>query len=687
MTPNATNATFVPVTDLIGPGEAARRLGVTPRTVQRWLRSGRMRSVRVGQRLKVDASALAEVAASPGNPDVRRIGRLLVANRGELPVRIGRTCRRLGIACIGLVAEAKEHAWWASQLDETIAISTGYLDGAAIVRAALDAGADALHPGYGFLAESADFADAVEAAGIAWVGPPPAAMRVLGDKAAARRLAQRIGLPVLTGYEGRGQSDATLAREADRIGFPLIVKPSAGGGGKGMHVVRARSDLRATLATARREARGAFADERLVLERYLDRPRHVEVQILFDRYGNGVHLGERDCSLQRRHQKVIEESPAPAVTATLRRDLGAAAVRLAAEAGYIGAGTVEFLLDDDGRFYFLEMNARLQVEHPVTELVTGRDLVADQIRLAAGDRLRVEQRDIALNGHAIEARIYAEDPWAGFVPATGTVRLVRWPEAPGIRVDAGVGPGDEVGTRYDPMLAKVIASASNRRDTLATLDSALDELRVAGVTTNRGFLRALLKIPEVRAGDARTDTIAIRWHPGAGDVPDWAWQAAARAIIGAIESDVPVRPGFRLNAQRTIRLASGDVGRVVPLDRPRFDSPASVALAGDGRAAFVDVEGRSVEIRLASAPSIEAAASIAAGGSSGAVAVTAPMPGTVLGVRVALGATVERHDVLVLLEAMKMENAVTAPGPGRVARVLAKAGQPVQRGETLVELA
>ncbi len=659
------------MSELIGPSEAARRLGVSGRTVQRWLRSGELPSVRVGKRLKVQASAL--VAGRP-------IRRLLVANRGELVVRIARTCRSLGIACLALVTDDQREAWWARQADEAVPLAGSYLDGDAILTAAQAAGADAIHPGYGFLAERAEFAEAVISAGLAWIGPPPAAMRTLGVKAAARRLAAGIGVPILPGYDGRGQSDALLAREAARIGYPVLLKPSAGGGGKGMHVVRERGELREALALARREAGAAFGDERLILERYLDRPRHVEVQLLLDRHGGGVHLGERDCSLQRRHQKVVEESPAPGLSAGLQERLGEAALRLARTAGYVGAGTAEFLLADDGTFVFLELNARLQVEHPVTEAVTGLDLVAVQLRIAAGEPLGLAQADVRIEGHAIEARLYAEDPWGGFLPAIGRIAGVAWPTGPGIRLDAGVGPGDEIGTRYDPLLAKVVAHGPDRAAALARLDAALGETGTLGVTTNRGFLRWVLAVPEVVAGDARTDTIDVRWHPDADAVPEEAWPAAAAALaaVGGAE-----RSGFRLNGPRTLPIEIAGQRRSVPV-MPVNASPAPWAPTAAG--IVLDLEGRAFTARIATSPTIESAAHRAHHAEGLAAAITAPMPGVVLAVRVAAGEAVEAHQVLLVLEAMKMENAVTAPADGSVARLLVRPGQAVQRGDVLVEL-
>ncbi len=656
---------------LIGPSEAARRLGVSSRTVQRWLRSGELPAIRVGARLKVPASAL--VAGRP-------IRRLLVANRGELVVRIARTCRSRGVTCLALVTDDQREAWWARQADEAVPLAGSYLDGDAILAAARAAGADAIHPGYGFLAERAEFAEAVIGAGLTWIGPPSAAMRKLGDKAAARRLAASVGVPIVPGYDGRGQSDALLEREAARIGYPVLLKPSAGGGGKGMHVVRDRSELRGSLARARREARATFGDERLILERYLDRPRHVEVQLLLDRHGGGAHLGERDCSLQRRHQKVVEESPAPGLSEGLRERLGEAALRLARTAGYVGAGTAEFLVADDGTFVFLELNARLQVEHPVTEAVTGLDLVALQLRIAAGEPLGLAQADVRIDGHAIEARLYAEDPWGGFLPAIGPIAAVAWPTGPGVRLDAGVGPGDEIGTRYDPLLAKVVAHGPDRAAALVRLDAALEEMATLGVTTNRGFLRWLLAVPEVVAGDARTDTIDVRWHPEPPTVPAAAWATAA-AILAARSTEP--RAGFRLNGSPTLPVEIAGEHRSVPLT-PVAASASRWAAAEHGM--VLDLEGRAVAARIAPPPTVESAVHRIHHAAGSAEAIVAPMPGVVLTVRVAAGEAVEVHQVLLVLEAMKMENAVTAPADGVVTRLLVRPGQTVRRGDVLVEL-
>jgi 3-methylcrotonyl-CoA carboxylase alpha subunit len=669
------------VKDAIGPGEAARRLGVSTRTVQRWLREGRLPQVKVGSHVKVLASALPRDAGdSPATDVARKIGRLLVANRGELVVRIARTCRQLGIRSLGLVAEDQARAWWTGAVHEIVPLDGTYLDGDAVIAAALAAGADAIHPGYGFLAENADFAESVIAAGLIWIGPPPAAMRALGDKAAARQLAQNLGVPTLPGYDGADQSDAKLGREARRVGFPVLIKPSAGGGGKGMHVVSAPRDLSETLARARREAKASFGDDRLILERYLARPRHVEVQLLADTHGSVVHLGERECSLQRRHQKVIEESPSPAVNAKLRKSLGEAAIRLAKEAGYVGAGTAEFLLAPDGSFYFLELNARLQVEHPVTEMVTGRDLVADQIAIAEGRPLGFSQADIKLTGHAVEARLYAEDARCDFLPATGYVHRVTWPSGEGVRVDAGVGEADVIGVRYDPLLAKVIVHADTRRESFARLADALEGTSVIGVTTNRGFLGWLAGHPAVVRGQTFTPLIDEEWQPDS-ELDDAAWAAIARAVADAHGADPSL--GFRLNARPRLRIQVGTEVRSVALP----SASSGLRWARPGRElVLIDLDGQAIEARLAPAPTVEAAVRLASHAGGAAQSVAAPMPGNVLAVRVAEGDEVEAGQVLVILEAMKMENNVPAPVAGTVARVLVAPGQQVQRAETLVEL-
>ena len=601
----------------------------------------------------------------------RAIRTLYVANRGEIAARIRRTAERLQMTVVTPPVDAPG--------------AVDLLDGPAVVEAARAAHADALHPGYGFLAEDARFAELVAAAGIAWVGPPAAAIRAMGDKGAARRLAAALGIPVAAGYDGPGQSLETFRRAARRIGFPLLVKPSAGGGGKGMRIVRTREELAAALAAARREALASFGDDRLILERYLDGARHVEIQVLFDRHGMGVHLGERDCSLQRRHQKVLEESPSPAVGPELRGRLGEMALRLARAVGYESAGTCEFLVDDEGTATFLEMNTRLQVEHPVTEFVAGRDLVEDQLRIAAGEPLGVTQGEVdaALRrgGHAVEVRIYAEDAEDGFLPATGRVELVRWPAGEGVRVDAGIETGSEVTGRFDPMLAKVVAHGRDRAEALGRLVRALDETVILGLTTNLRFLRWLVSGQTVRDGLARTDTIELIWPPAdleaRNAIPMAAWQAAAGALAG--------HAGWRLNGPPRIRLATESVERDVDLPAgPAGTLGTQPTIAVAGTVAHVDIAGRSVAFRVASPPDVDRAARAATTGAGGGpTELTAPMPGLVRAVHLQVGASVGAGDVVATIEAMKMEHAVRTPIAGRIADLAVRAGDQVTRGQPI----
>ena len=663
------------MTDELTPRHVADQLGVTVRTVQRWIADGRLPATRVGGRVRVSRSSLSAVATTSAAPTA--ISTLLVANRGEIAARIARTARRLGIRVVGVHAPDERSP---EGVDASHEIGS-YLDADELLGVATRVGADAVHPGYGFLAENASFAAAVGAAGLLWVGPPPDAIAAMGDKAAARRRAAALGVPTVPGYDGAAQDDATLTSEADRIGYPLLVKPSAGGGGKGMRVVRSAGELAESLAAARREAQRSFADDRLILERYLAGSRHVEIQVLFDAHGNGVHLGERDCSTQRRNQKIVEEAPAPSVTPELRGRMGEAALRVAGGVGYVNAGTVEMLLTDAGEFFFLEMNTRLQVEHPVTEAVTGRDLVADQLRIAGGATLAELglSEPPPIRGHAIEARVYAEDPESGFLPASGTVERLDWPE--GVRVDAGVRTGDVVTDRYDPMLAKIVASGVTRQEAIDRLRAALDETLVLGVRTNIRFLRWLLDQPPMQQAQMRTDTIAGLQLPPPASPDDADWTAAALAAPPRIEG--VWGGGWRLNGSPVRRLRHGEHERSVLLDVIREGAPAAVAGADT---TYVDVEGQSLEFVIAPPPSIEDAVRHAGAAGDGASVLTAPMPGRVIAVRAATGERVAAHQPLVVLEAMKMEHAVVAPMDGSVARVHVSVGEQVQRGDLLVEL-
>jgi acetyl/propionyl-CoA carboxylase alpha subunit len=535
------------------------------------------------------------------------IRKLLVANRGEIAVRVFRTCARLGIETIAVAEPEDAGSLHARSAGETVAISS-YLDASEHVRAAREAGADAIHPGYGFLSESAEFAEAVEAAGLIWIGPPPSALRAGGDKLEAKRIAREAGVPVVEGGE------------ASAIGYPLLVKAAAGGGGRGMRVVRSAGELDAALTAAAREAKAAFGDETVFCERYVERGQHVEVQLLAGADGLVVALGERDCSIQRRHQKVLEESPSPAVDAELRAELCDAAVRFATAIGYRGAGTAEFMVS--GRdFFFLELNARIQVEHPVTEAVTGRDLVADQIRIAQGETPEGLGL-VDVEGHAIEVRLYAEDP-RSFLPQTGRIARLRLPD--GVRVDPGVEQGDSIGTRYDPMIAKLISHAATREEAIAKLRQALAEAVVEGVVTNLPFLRWLLAHPAFRGGDTTTDFLSRfpPLSPPPARVPAPAWAGP-----------------FRMN------LPSPQVAAP-----PDLDDPEHAHAPGEG-----------------------------------ASAVAAPMPGTVIKVNVRPGDEVDARDSLVVIEAMKMEMPLAAPRSGKIAAVHVAEGDTVARGAILVEL-
>jgi len=653
---------------------------------------------------------------------------LLIANRGEIACRIIRTARRLGVRTVAVHSVADRGALHTRLADEAVEIgpaeaAQSYLSVERILDAARTTGATAIHPGYGFLSENAAFARACQEAGIVFVGPPVDAIERMGSKSEARQLMAAAGVPVLPGYDGEDQSDGVLEAEAQRLGFPLLVKPTAGGGGKGMRVVREAGELAAALATARREALKAFGDPRLLLERFVEQGRHVEIQVFADTQGGAVHLFERDCSLQRRHQKVIEEAPAPGLDAATREAMGRAAVAAARAVGYVGAGTVEFLYD--GReFYFLEMNTRLQVEHPVTEMITGLDLVEWQLRVADGEPLPLVQEQITRRGHAVEARLYAEDPERGFLPSTGRIRRLRFPtELEHVRVDTGVREGDEVSIHYDPMVAKVIAWGTDRGEALARLRTALELTDVEGLRTNTRFLWEILGNEAVRAGEVSTrllETMAVGGGATEADIRS-AWLIAAavgaparvtgreEGALQPLETPWTQHDGFRVNGPPSVRLALelGDERRWLRL-RP---AAPDLEVELDGRTHLLEcrtladgrvsgcLDGQPFEARyelrddgfVLFRQCLRFEFREDAGAEHHVSAeheghVRSPMPGVILEVRARPGETVAAGAVLVVLEAMKMEHSLTAPWAGTIAAVPVKPGDRVEEGAELVVL-
>jgi 3-methylcrotonyl-CoA carboxylase alpha subunit len=640
---------------------------------------------------------------------------VLIANRGEIAVRVIRTARALGLRTIAIYSEADEGAPHVRLADEAHCIGPppageSYLDIEKLIAVAKQSRAGAVHPGYGFLSERAEFAEACAAAGLVFVGPPPAAIRAMGDKSAAKTLMDKARVPVVRGYHGAQQDPKFLRQKAYEIGYPVLIKAAAGGGGKGMRRVEKAIEFDDALAAASREAVSAFGDGRVLIEKWIERPRHIEVQVFADTHGNVVHLFERDCSAQRRHQKVIEEAPAPGMSVEARAAMTRAAVGAARAVGYVGAGTVEFVAGGEGDvkpdgFWFLEMNTRLQVEHPVTEAVTGFDLVEWQFRVAGGEKLPRTQEEIALSGHAVEARIYAEDPIRGFLPSTGRLHVVRWPQGEGIRVDAGVQQGQEVTPYYDPMLAKVIAQGSTRKAALERLAAALRDTAIAGPRTNVAFLRALVASPAMVAG--KVDTGLIERELAALAVvrpPDHG--AAARAVEELVKreqarvarrasrrSDERRSPwnaadAFGLGSGREVQIAlqiNGEPAR----GRLRFGANGPQATV-EGKEAvdcqLVDADGGVVAIR-------EDGASLIRLGEANVVdldhldtdgVVSAPMHGKVLAVEVKVGDRVTKGQRLAVVEAMKMEHALNAYADGTVAEVAVSAGTQVAEGARLI---
>jgi acetyl-CoA/propionyl-CoA carboxylase biotin carboxyl carrier protein len=579
--------------------------------------------------------------------------KVLVANRGEIAVRIFRTLRELGIASVAVYSEADRASLHVRAADEAFLVGPGpaaesYLAIERILDAARAAGAEAVHPGYGFLAENAEFAQAVEDAGLVWIGPPPSAIELMGHKTEARTAMQAAGVPIIPGTTDPVPSADDVVRLGEEIGYPLLIKAAAGGGGKGMKVVRGAEEAARAFESAQREGRAYFANADVYVERYLENPRHVEVQVLADAHGNVIHLGERDCTIQRRHQKLVEETPSPAVDAELRARIGQIAVDAARACGYRSAGTIEGLLAPDGAYYFMEMNTRIQVEHTVTELVTGLDLVREQVLIATGEPLWLRQEDVRFQGHAIECRINAEDPSAGFLPSPGRIARYREPSGPGVRVDAGVDEGAEIPQLYDPMIAKLIVHGVDREHARCRMLRALDEFEIGGVKTLLGFHRALLS------------------HP---------CFVEASTCNGVVESEMLAERAEQLSHEATV-------------------APSSDGAAARDRRIAVEVRGRRFEVSLfeAEPPHRELARRrrerVAHGGAGGGAldAVVSPMQGTVLSVAVAEGDRVEAGQVLCVVEAMKMENEVHAQREGVVESLSIRAGEPVKTGQVICRL-
>ncbi|WP_405505650.1 biotin carboxylase N-terminal domain-containing protein [Streptomyces purpurascens] len=627
---------------------------------------------------------------------------VLVANRGEIAVRVIRTLRSMGVRSVAVFSDADADARHVREADTAVRIgpapaSESYLSAERLLEAAARTGSQAVHPGYGFLAENAAFARACTEAGLAFIGPPADAISLMGDKIRAKETVMAAGVPVVPG--GR---DPDLAEAARELGAPVLLKPSAGGGGKGMRLVRDLTRLEEEIASARREARASFGDDTLLVERWIDRPRHIEIQVLADAHGHVVHLGERECSLQRRHQKIIEEAPSVLLDEETRAAMGEAAVQAARSCGYRGAGTVEFIVNggDPSSYYFMEMNTRLQVEHPVTELITGLDLVEWQLRVAAGEPLGFAQEDVRLTGHAVEARICAEDPARGFLPSGGTVLRLREPQGDGIRTDSGLTEGTEVGSLYDPMLSKVIAYGPDRATALRKLRSALAETVTLGVQTNAGFLRRLLAHPAVIAGDLDTGLVE-REVEGLipTDVPEEVYEAAAAVRLDALTPEPggwtdpfsvpsgwrlggrPKPPAFHLRAQEALEYTPRGTAAVtgdhvsVTLDGVRHTfHRAADWLGRDGDAWHVRDHD-------------PVAASLSRAAHAGADSLTAPMPGTVTVVKVAVGDEVTAGQSLLVVEAMKMEHVISAPHPGKVTELDVAPGSTVAMDQVLAVIA
>ena len=654
--------------------------------------------------------------------------KILIANRGEIACRVIKTARRLGIKTVAVYSDADANARHVAMADEAVHIGPSaaresYLVADKIVAAARQTGAQAIHPGYGFLSENAGFAEACAKADIVFIGPPPGAIRAMGSKSEAKKIMEKARVPLVPGYHGDDQSPELLAREAGRIGYPVLIKAAAGGGGKGMRVVEEAAKFADALAGAKREAKAAFADDHVLVEKYLTRPRHIEIQVFADSHGNCLYLFERDCSIQRRHQKVIEEAPAPGMTPERRKQMGEAAVAAAKAIGYEGAGTVEFIAGQDGTFYFMEMNTRLQVEHPVTEAITGLDLVEWQLIVAAGGKMPLKQDQLRIDGHAVEVRLYAEDPNRNFMPSTGTLVHLRLPEeGPGVRVDTGVRQGDTVTPFYDPMIAKVIVHDRDRVSAMRRMAALMGTTEVVGLTTNAALLKALCSHPGFVCGEVDTgfiDRHRAELFPKAGPVSDRALAIATLERIAKPGAPSPdpwdQKNSFRLldEGHDEVRWQDGE-REVTVLVRHRRDGLLSLALPGgeavatvcrhaDGRlaitlagdtfdaravrSALVDgaieytVFGAGERLRLVDPLDVTQYEASAAGEGS----VKSPLPGKIIDLRVKAGDSVSKGQPLLVLEAMKMEHTLAAPGDGRVKSVRCAVGEQVAEGAELVE--
>jgi 3-methylcrotonyl-CoA carboxylase alpha subunit len=655
--------------------------------------------------------------------------KILIANRGEIACRVAATARRMGIRTVAVYSAADANAKHVAVCDEAVLIGPAaakesYLKGDVIIAVALATGAQAIHPGYGFLSENADFADACAAAGLVFIGPPASSMRAMGSKSAAKTLMEKANVPLVPGYHGESQDPDLLQREADRIGYPVLLKASAGGGGKGMRVIERSEDFAAALASCKREAISSFGDDKVLAEKYLQRPRHIEIQVFADTQGNCVYLHERDCSVQRRHQKVLEEAPAPGMPAERRAAMGEAAVAAAQAVGYVGAGTVEFIANQDGSFYFMEMNTRLQVEHPVTEMITGTDLVDWQLRVAAGQPLPLRQDELKIHGHAIEARIYAENPEKGFLPSIGTLRHMDTPSAvsfelggtppASVRIDSGVREGDAISPFYDPMIAKLIVWGADRAQALARMSQALAEFQIVGLATNIAFLKRLVEGHAFASADLDTGLIernSATLFPAPAATPVGALALAAMALVAG-EHTGATDPwanasGWRLNGnyQRTlafkddhdyaVALTYQTGGWRMTVDGVTFDLAlaardgatlsirlGATALHGtvrrDGDVFHVFTGGRHYTLAYQD-PMAHAGEVEAAGGR-----LTAPMPGKVVALLATAGQAVKKGEALVIMEAMKMEHTIGAPSDGVVEELLYAVGDQVADGAPLL---